>query len=532
MGDAPVCISQLRNVHYCSSMPENEIQEFAEKSSSRVEVLKEEDGHSSSGLSEEEGGVLSHGEGSDREENRSPAATTSGPDSEFVPPTEELKNKIIAQVEFYFSDVNILKDAFLLKHVRRNKQGYVSLKLITSFRKIKTLTKDYLTVAYSLKESKELEVNEECTKVRRRNPLPEYDETTPSRSVLAVNLPFENPTIENLAEMFKAHGEIALVRIIRPGKPTPPDIKKYLTKHPEIDNAICAVIEFEQHDAARKAAAKMNNNDDWRKGLHVHLLAQPRNKDKQARKEETLEQQAGSQDESGPGKDGKKKKNKKKKGPRVEELAQQKTGGEGESPSSDGSEAENTAEKGDGFNLAAGEPIERRKSSGAGIPPNVLSRASLSPNPEVSRLSPSTTPRSSPRNTPRSSPRSSPRGSPNLRRKAHGKSPLVASSDHNPSPGGSPESQHRNSFGAAAARKGSVEMGTSPGGSPWVQRRLKAQQEQGGVGAVGRSPGTSPRLGRRGLDSDGIIRQPRGPDGPGFYGGLGRGKPSALAAQP
>jgi hypothetical protein len=36
MGDAPVCISQLRNVHYCSSMPENEIQEFAEKSSSRV----------------------------------------------------------------------------------------------------------------------------------------------------------------------------------------------------------------------------------------------------------------------------------------------------------------------------------------------------------------------------------------------------------------------------------------------------------------------------------------------------------------
>jgi len=495
-------------------------------STSRVEVLKDEDGHSSSGYSEEEG-VLSHGESSDREENRSPSAPSTGPDSEFVPPSEELMNKIIAQVEFYFSDANILKDAFLLKHVRRNKQGFVSLKLITSFRKIKSLTKDYRTVAYSLRESKQLEVNEESSKVRRRIPLPDYDETTPSRSVLAVNLPFETPTIENVAELFRPCGEISLVRIIRPGKAMPPDIKKHLTKHPEVDNSICAVIEYEQHDAAKKAAAKMNNNDDWRKGLHVHLLAQVKKTEKPARKEESLEQKTGEEEETSPGKEIKKKKNKKKKGPRVEELSQ-KSGGEGESPSSDGSETENTADKGaDGFNLAAGEPIERRKSSGAGIPPNVLSRASLSPNPEVSRLSPSTTPRSSPRNTPRSSPRSSPRGSPNMRRKAHGKSPLVAS-EHNPSPGGSPESQRRNSVGV---RKGSMEMGTSPGGSPWVQRRLKAQQEQG-CGPVGKSPGTSPRLGRRGLDSDGIVRQPRGPDGGGFYGGLGRGKISALAAQP
>jgi hypothetical protein len=72
-----------------------------------------------------------------------------------------LRDKIIKQVEFYFSDANILKDAFLLKHVRRNKQGYVSIKLITSFKKMKSMTKDYRVVAFSLRHSDKFEVNEE-----------------------------------------------------------------------------------------------------------------------------------------------------------------------------------------------------------------------------------------------------------------------------------------------------------------------------------------------------------------------------------
>ena len=41
------------------------------------------------------------------------------------------------QIEFYFSDENLEKDAFLLKHVRRNKLGYVSVKLLTSFKKVR-----------------------------------------------------------------------------------------------------------------------------------------------------------------------------------------------------------------------------------------------------------------------------------------------------------------------------------------------------------------------------------------------------------
>jgi len=47
-----------------------------------------------------------------------------------------MQAQIVEQVEYYFSDAHILKDAFLLKHARRNRDGFISLKLITSFKKV------------------------------------------------------------------------------------------------------------------------------------------------------------------------------------------------------------------------------------------------------------------------------------------------------------------------------------------------------------------------------------------------------------
>merc|ERR1712168_1077682 len=72
---------------------------------------------------------------------------------DMVLPDEDLMAKIVAQVEFYFSNANVAKDKFLLKHIRRNKEGYVSLKLVSSFKKVKQLTKDWRVVAFSLNKS-------------------------------------------------------------------------------------------------------------------------------------------------------------------------------------------------------------------------------------------------------------------------------------------------------------------------------------------------------------------------------------------
>ncbi|CAG9821472.1 unnamed protein product [Phaedon cochleariae] len=176
----------------------------------------------------------------------------------FTPPNDELADKINQQVEFYFSDANITKDAFLLKHVKRNKEGYVSLKLISSFKRVKHLTKDWRVVAHALARSDKLEINEAGTKLRRLEPLPQYDETTPSRTVVAVHMPIEKPTIENVAELFKACGEIALIRILRPGNPVPADVRQFINKNPSLAGMVCALVEFVNSESARNAIQLQN----------------------------------------------------------------------------------------------------------------------------------------------------------------------------------------------------------------------------------------------------------------------------------
>lgn len=194
----------------------------------------------------------------------------------FEEPDDDLCEKITQQVEFYFSDANITKDKFLLKHVKRNKEGFVSLKLISSFKRVKHLTKDWRQVAFAIKKcSDRLEVNDLETKVRRLEDLPAYDETTPSRTVVVLNLPMDRPTIEGVAEIFTVCGEIVLVRILRPGNPIPADIKQYVAKHPEMTTKVCALVEFERTEFAQKAVHELNDTEDEDKMKVMELTATP-----------------------------------------------------------------------------------------------------------------------------------------------------------------------------------------------------------------------------------------------------------------
>merc|ERR1711899_490466 len=109
------------------------------------------------------------------------------------------------------------------------------------------------------RKSNRLEVNDLKTKVRRLDALPEYDETTPSRTVVALNLPLERPTIEAVGGIFSACGDIVLVRILRPGNPIPADIKPFANKHPEMTAKVCALVEFERTEFALKAVRELND---------------------------------------------------------------------------------------------------------------------------------------------------------------------------------------------------------------------------------------------------------------------------------
>jgi len=180
---------------------------------------------------------------------------------DMVLPDEDLMAKIVAQVEFYFSDANVAKDKFLLKHIRRNKEGYVSLKLVSSFKKVKQLTKDWRVVAFSLnKSSTKIQINDLGTKIRRVDPLPDLEEIPVTCAVLALAMPLEKPCIQSVSQLFSSCGDIAFIRVVRAGSALPQDLKPLATKYPALNDSHCAWIEFETPEAA-KLATELTNED-------------------------------------------------------------------------------------------------------------------------------------------------------------------------------------------------------------------------------------------------------------------------------
>ncbi|NWI53420.1 LARP6 protein, partial [Calyptomena viridis] len=410
-------------------------------------------------------------------------------DQNWKPPENDLIQKLIAQIEYYFSDENLEKDAFLLKHVRRNKMGYVSVKLLTSFKKVKHLTHDWRTTAYALKYSHTLELNDDNKKVRRNTPVPLFpSENVPTRMLLVydihmiselqaqkINKQEENGhmqerIMEHLLKAFVTFGVISSVRIVKPGRDLPPDIRRVSNQYTQLGTQECAIIEFEEVDAAVRAHDFMcaENRDT---GMKVVLIGTKPPKKKVPKDKNRDEDSSKSLKKT------------RSLNKRVEEL--QFVGDESSANSSSDPESNPTS------------PLSGRKRTAT----NTTSNLSPIVHPN-NHLSPNVSPRSSPWNSPSSL------------RKVTKKSPLAEDSKLNPST--SPEIPRK-------CTDYSSDSSTTPSGSPWVQRR-KAQtltQEK--------SPVSSPLLVRKIQNADGlpvgVLRLPKGPDGTkGFHNGCERRK--------
>ncbi|RXN16434.1 la-related 6-like protein [Labeo rohita] len=425
---------------------------------------------------------LQTGSGSEDEigrHDKSSGAGTSGGELEeesWQPPDPELIQKLVAQIEYYLSDENLEHDAFLLKHVRRNKLGFVSVKLLTSFKKVKHLTRDWRTTAYALRHSNLLELNDEGRKVRRRMTVPVFaSESLPSRMLLLSELKRwpelgvalggdggngatqQERLMELLLKAFGNYGPIASVRVLKPGKDLPADLKKLSGRYSQLGTEECAIVEFEEVEAAMRAHEAVGGDSGARGplGLKVVLIGTKPPK-KKVPKDRPRDDGVGGMRKS------------RSLNSRVRELQYH---GDDSAASSSETESNPTS------------PRLARKSRSC----NKLSPTSAGPN----HLSPVV--------SPRSSPWSSPRASPCTQRKTHhsGKSPLASEGRLSPEPG-------------RRWADYSSDSSLTPSGSPWVQRRKQvASQESSPVG--------SPMLGRKIQNADGlppgVVRLPRGPDG-------------------
>ena len=92
---------------------------------------------------------------------------------------EQKQKEIKRQIEYYLSDLNLETDEFFHKIISNEKEGYIDLEYIMQCNKVKKAGWDKNMIVESIKDSDQVELNPEKTKIRRKGnkPLPELNET-------------------------------------------------------------------------------------------------------------------------------------------------------------------------------------------------------------------------------------------------------------------------------------------------------------------------------------------------------------------
>ena len=197
----------------------------------------------------------------------------SGVESSDESPDEDTMAAIVKQVEHLFSDANLRNDVFLMKHIKRNRDGYVSLKLIASLRRVKALARNWKDVACAIRQlSRELLVNEECSKVRRQAALP-LDMLIASRAKRIVLLHgLSHACASSLTQSFSVYGNIRSVRPLA----LESDLDCVLRLYPDMSPTTAALIEFESASEAETAVTRVDRElTSWRQPLSAVLFGHP-----------------------------------------------------------------------------------------------------------------------------------------------------------------------------------------------------------------------------------------------------------------
>lgn len=183
--------------------------------------------------------------------------------------SEELKLKIIKQAEYMFSDMSMLANETLVKHVNKDPDGYVPINFVSTLKKLKSLNVNNQMVAQALRSSSKLIVSSDGKKVKRKNPFSEKEkEELQLRTVIAENLP-DDHSHQKIEKMFNVVGNIKSIRICQPQEHNSSRSSK---GDLVISNKLHALVEYENPETAEKAAEKLNDERNWRKGMRVRVM--------------------------------------------------------------------------------------------------------------------------------------------------------------------------------------------------------------------------------------------------------------------
>lgn len=208
------------------------------------------------------------------------------------------------QVEFYFSDANLQRDTFLRGHITRDDEGYVDLKLIASFKKMKALSGGERvaleSIADALEGSDVVGLNDDRLRVRRFEPLPTpKQKNKPAfRTVVVMGMPdaMQDPAdTTGLEAMFSSVGAIERVLVLGNDEQNDGEFgKKYCRKHPAFRaREPIGIVQYSTQAEACDACEKLDESKtSWRGGMGVLLLEQGAEWKKREREKRAAEKSA------------------------------------------------------------------------------------------------------------------------------------------------------------------------------------------------------------------------------------------------
>ncbi|KAL6531809.1 hypothetical protein OROMI_028172 [Orobanche minor] len=217
--------------------------------------------------------------------------------------SDEIKHKIIKQAEYMFSDMSMLANETLAKHVNKDPEGFdrstalcvgrcdtsvplflvffsfvflnvmavstVPINFVSTLKKLKSLNVNNQMVAHALKSSSKLVVSSDGKKVRRKHLFTEKEkEELQLRTVIAENLP-DDHSHQKIEKMFNVVGSIKSIRICQPQEHNSSRSNK---GDIVVSHKLHALVEYENAETAEKAAEKLNDEGNWRKGMRVRLM--------------------------------------------------------------------------------------------------------------------------------------------------------------------------------------------------------------------------------------------------------------------
>ncbi|XP_063822985.1 la-related protein 7-like [Ostrinia nubilalis] len=121
---------------------------------------------------------------------------------------KQLYDNILKQMEFYFSDANLMKDRYLSDLVKND--PFVPLETFLKFNKIRSMSTDITDIVKAMKNSTFLEMSEDKQKVKRKTPILPYDADI--RTVYVESIP-GTASLDWLEKVFSDFGRVAYISL-------------------------------------------------------------------------------------------------------------------------------------------------------------------------------------------------------------------------------------------------------------------------------------------------------------------------------